>query len=192
MKVLILGLLIFLAVHSVRIIAEPWRTALIARLGQNGWKGLYSLLSILGVALIVWGYGLARGQPMILWTPPAWTHPIAALINIPAFIFIAAAYVPGNRFKATLGHPMVAGTQLWALAHLLANGTLPAVLLFGSFLIWSITDFASARRRDRVAGTRYPAGTLGRDAAVVVVGIASWALIAFLFHKWLAGVPVFM
>ncbi|KWR87746.1 NnrU family protein [Cupriavidus sp. IDO] len=189
MTVLILGLLIFLTVHSVRIIAEPWRAAQIARVGPNGWKGLYSLASIVGLVLIAWGFGLARGQPVVLWTPPMWGRHVTALFTVLAFVLVAAAYVPGNRIKAVLGHPMVAGVQIWALGHLFANGTLAAVVLFGAFLAWAVADFASARRRDRLAGTRYQAGTLARDAAVVVIGLASWALVAFMLHGWLAGVP---
>ncbi|MDW3687993.1 NnrU family protein, partial [Cupriavidus sp. CV2] len=115
-----------------------------------------------------------------------------SLLSESNFGLIAAAYVPGNRIKAVLGHPMVVGVQIWALAHLLANGTLAAVVLFGAFLVWSVVDFASARRRDRQAGTRYPAGTLARDAAVVVIGLASWILFAFVLHGWLAGVPAYL
>ncbi len=192
MMVLLLGLLIFLTVHSVRIVAEPWRAAQIARVGPNGWKGLYSLASVVGLVLIVWGFGLARGHPVVLWTPPMWTHHVTALLTVPASVLIAAAYVPGNRIKAVLGHPMVIGVQIWALAHLLANGTLAAVVLFGAFLVWAVADFASARRRDRQAGTRHPAGTLARDAAVVVIGLASWILFAFVLHGWLAGVPAYL
>lgn len=191
MTVLILGLLIFLGMHSVRIVAEPWRTAQIARLGQVGWKGLFALVSLVGLVLIVWGYGLARGQPLVLWTPPTWTRHVAALLTVPAFILLAAADVPGNRIKAMVGHPMVLGVQVWALAHLFAKGTLVAVVLFGAFLLWAVTDFVSARRRDQAAGTRYPAGTLARDAVVVVVGLAAWALFTFLLHGWLIGVQPF-
>jgi uncharacterized membrane protein len=191
MTVLILGLLIFLGAHSVRMVAEPWRAAQIARLGQNGWKGLFALVSAIGLVLVVWGYGMARGHPIVLWTPPTWARHVAALLTVPAFILLAAAYVPGNRIKAVLGHPMVAGVKIWALAHLLANGTLAAVVLFGAFLIWAIADFASARRRDRAAGTTYPAGTLARDVVVFVIGLASWALFAFLLHGWLIGMRPF-
>jgi len=187
--VLILGLLVFLAGHSVRIVADPLRTAMIARLGPLAWRGLYSLISIVGLVLIVWGYGLARAQPMVLWTPPAWAPFAAAVLNAAAFVLIAASYVPNNRFKATLGHPMVVGVQLWALAHLLANGTLAAALLFGSFLAWAAVDFASARQRDAEAGTTRPAGTFRYDVIAIVVGMVAWALVAFRFHRWLAGVP---
>jgi len=191
MTVLILGLLIFLGAHSVRIVAEPWRAAQIARVGPMGWKGLYSLASAVGLALIVWGYGMARGQPVVLWTPPIWARHVTASLTVLAFVLLAAAYVPANRIKTVVGHPMLMGVLLWALAHLLANGTLAAVILFGAFLIWAAVDFASARRRDRVSGTHYPVGTPARDAVVVVVGLASWALFAFVLHGWLIGVRPF-
>ncbi|MBI3143932.1 MAG: NnrU family protein [Pseudogulbenkiania sp.] len=191
MTVLILGLLVFLGMHSVRIVAEPWRAAQIAHLGLTGWKGLFALVSVVGLVLIVWGYGLAREHPLVLWTPPPWTRHVAALLTVPAFVLLVAADVPGNRIKAAVGHPMLLGVQVWALAHLFANGTLEAVVLFGAFLLWALTDFVSARRRDRAAGTCYPAGTLARDALVVVVGLAAWALFAFLLHGWLIGVPPF-
>jgi uncharacterized membrane protein len=188
MTVLILGLLFFLGAHSVRILADDWRTRQLARLGEGKWKGLYSVISAIGLILIVWGYGLARAQPVILWSPPVWARHVAALLTVVAFILLAAAYVPGNRIKAKLGHPMVAGVKVWAFAHLLANGTLAAVVLFGAFLVWAVADFASARRRDRRAGTVYPAGSLARDAVAVIVGLIAWAVFAFLLHGWLIGV----
>lgn len=189
--VLIFGLLLFLGAHSVRVVADGWRTRQIARLGLGPWKGLYAVASALGLVLVVWGYGLARAQPVILWAPPVWTRHLAALLTAVAFVLLAAAYVPGNRIKAAIGHPMVAGVKVWALAHLLANGTLAAAVLFGAFLVWAVVLFASARRRDRTAGRRYPAGTLARDAMTVVIGLVAWTLFAFLLHAWLIGVRPF-
>jgi uncharacterized membrane protein len=186
--ILLLGLLIFLGVHSVRIVGDNWRTAQIARLGDRRWKGLYSLASAVGLALVVWGYGLARRQPVVLWTPPPWTGVVAVVLTVPAFVLLVAAYVPANHIKAALGHPMLAGVKVWAFAHLLANGTLAAVILFGAFLLWAAAGFAAARRRDREAGRLYPAGTLVPDAVVVVVGLVTWALFAFFLHGWLVGV----
>jgi len=186
--ILILGLLIFLGAHSIRILGPGWRAAQITRWGERPWRGLYSLAAAVGLALIIWGYHLAQAQPVVLWAPPQWMRQVGALLTVPAFVLLAAAYVPGNRIKAALGHPMLAGVKLWAFAHLLANGTLAAVVLFGAFLVWAAADFASARRRDRRAGTRYPAGTVVGDAAVVVVGLVAWAAFAFLLHGWLIGV----
>jgi len=130
MTLLILGLIVFLGLHSVRIFAEDWRSARIAQWGEMRWKGLHSLGSIIGFALIIWGYGLTRATPIDLWQPPIFTRHLAALLTLPAFMLLAAAYVPGTRIRARLGHPMVLSVKLWALAHLLANGRLADVLLF--------------------------------------------------------------
>jgi uncharacterized membrane protein len=191
MTILTLGLLIFLGTHSTRIFANGWRTRQLARLGEQGWKGFYTVLSLLGFGLIVWGYGQTRSLPVDLWNPPIWTRHLAALLTVPAFVLVTAAYVPGNRFKPLLGHPMIIGVALWAVAHLLANGRLGDLLLFGAFLLWALVDFAAARRRDRLAGTRYPAGNLGRDALVLAIGLAAWGIFVKYAHLWLIGVAPF-
>lgn len=188
MSVLIVGLVIFLGLHSIRIFADDWRRALIARIGDNGWKGAYSVLSIIGLALVVWGYGIARREPVVLWSPPAWSPYLAAVLTLAAFILFPAAYVPGNHFKAIVGHPMVVSVMPWALAHLLANGTLNALVLFGAFLVWALADFAAARRRDRADGIVYSSGTLSRDVIPVVVGVVAWIVFAFFIHGWMTGV----
>ena len=188
MTFLILGLILFLGVHSLRIFADPWRTAQIARLGEKPWKGLYSLASIAGFVLLVWGFGRARAATVVLWSPPAWTHYVALVLTLIAFVLIAAAYVPGTRIKSSVHHPMVLSVKVWAFAHLISNGTLADVVLFGSFLAWSIADFTSSRRRDRAAGTVYPAGSVGKDAVAVVVGVVAWAVFAFWLHEWWFGV----
>jgi uncharacterized membrane protein len=188
MSFLVLGLLLFLGTHSIRLVADGWRTTQVGRLGLNRWKVLYSLASALGLGLIVWGYGLARAEPVALWAPPTWTRHVAALLTLPAFILIAAAYVPGSRIKAAIGHPMVAGVKVWAIAHLLSNGNLADVLLFGAFLLWAVADFRSARRRDRAAGVSYRPGTAARDGLVVAAGAGVWALFAGFLHLWLIGV----
>jgi uncharacterized membrane protein len=182
MTFLILGLILFLGVHSLRIFADPWRTAQIARLGEGPWKGLYSLASIVGFVLLLWGFGRARAATVVLWNPPFWTHYIALALTLIAFVLFAAAYVPGTRIKSWVHHPMVLGVKVWAFAHLISNGTLADVVLFGSFLVWAIAVFASSRRRDRAAGTVYPAGTVGKDAVAVVVGAVAWAVFAFWLH----------
>lgn len=191
MIVLIIGLLLFLGIHSIRIVAEDWRTRQMQRLGAGAWKGIYALASLGGFALIVWGFGLARAHPLMLYAPPVWLQHLNALFTLFAFILIAAAYVPRNHLKARLGHPMLAGVKLWALGHLLAIGYLRDVLLFGSFLAWAIAAFATFRRRDRVAGVSYPAGTLSGDAIAIVIGAAGWALFAFWLHRVLIGVSPF-
>ena len=191
MTILILGLVIFLGVHSVRVFAEGWRNGVRTRLGENAWKGLYSLASILGLALIVWGFGLARQQPVLLWSPPLWTRHLAALLTLAAFVMLAAAYVPGNAIKARLHHPMILGVKTWALAHLLANGRLAGVLLFGSFLAWAVLSFRAARQRDRAGHITYPPGRTGPTLVTVAVGLAAWAGFAFWAHAAWIGVRPF-
>ncbi|HJV02702.1 MAG TPA: NnrU family protein [Burkholderiaceae bacterium] len=191
MIILILGLVLFLGVHSVRIVADEWRTAKRAQLGEAKWKAAYSLLSLLGLVLIVWGFGQARQQPVVLWTPPLAMRHLAALLTALAFILLTAKDIPRNGIKARVHHPMLLGVKVWALAHLLANGKLHDVLLFGSFLAWAIVCFRAARRRDMVEGTVYPAGTTGATVTTVVAGLAGWAVFAFVLHGWLIGVRPF-
>jgi uncharacterized membrane protein len=188
MAILILGLFLFLGVHSVRIVGEGWRAQTIRRIGAQPWKGVYSIASVVGFALIVWGFGLARQQPVQLWGPPAGMRHLAALLTLIAFVLLAAAYFPGNGIKARVHHPMVLAVQVWALAHLLANGNLAHVLLFGSFLVWAVFSFSAARRRDRLAGTVYPPGKRSATITTLVVGVATWALFAFWLHGLLIGV----
>lgn len=191
MNILIVGLLTFLGTHSLRMVADGWRGAQIARLGEHTWKAAYSAVSLLGFGLIVWGYALARQDPVVLWWAPIWTRHLAALLTLPAFVLLVAAYVPGTHIRARIGHPMLAGVKLWALAHLIANGMLADVLLFGSFLAWSIACFAVSRRRDRLAGTRRPALGWQRDAIAVVVGVLAWFVFARHLHAWLFGIAPF-
>lgn len=191
MTLLLLGLVLFLAPHSVRIFAEGWRSARVQKMGLLPWKGVVSVLSIVGFVLIVIGYGAARSDPVVLYAPPLWTRHLAALLTIPAFVLLVAAYVPGTRIKRAVGHPMVLGVKLWAFAHLLANGTLVDVVLFGSLLVWAVLDYIAARRRDRAAGTAYPVGPLSRDLIAVGVGLAAWAAFAFWLHGAWIGVRPF-
>jgi uncharacterized membrane protein len=188
MSVLVLGLVIFLGAHSVRIFAESWRTRQIARLGANGWKGLYSVTSGVGLVLIIWGYGIARRDPVLLWAPPVWAPHLTALLTLIAFVLFVAAYVPRNHFKTWVKHPMSLSAALWALGHLLANGTLNAVVLFAAFLVWGVLGYRAARRRDLVSGVVYPAGTVAMDAVAVVVGVVAWVVFVFWLHGWWIGV----
>jgi uncharacterized membrane protein len=186
--ILILGLVLFLGVHSTRIISDGWRSAMVVRLGLNRWKGIHSAISIAGLVLVVWGYGLAR--PVRLWSPPAWTAHLAALLTVPAFILLAATYVPRNQIQAALHHPMVLGVQLWALAHLVANGTQLDALLFGAFLVWALLSFLAARRRDRAVGHAYPAGKSAMTLVAVAVGAGLWTAFALWLHeRWIGVAP---
>lgn len=192
MSLLILGLVIFLGVHSVRIFADGWRSRVIAARGEKLWKGLYTLLSLAGFALIVWGYGAARQQPVALWGSPGWTRHAAALLTLLAFLLLFAAYVPGNAIKAKLGHPMVLSVKVWAIAHLLANNTLADLLLFGGFLVWAVFDFRSARQRDRAAGTVYPPGRAVPTAVALALGLVAYVGFAFWAHQAWIGVSPFV
>ena len=185
---LILGLILFLGCHSVRVFAEGWRTRTIARIGAQPWKGLYTLVALTGFGLLVWGFGQARLTPLVLWSPPHGMRHLTALLTLVAFILLAAANVPGNALKARLHHPMVLAVKVWALAHLLANGTLAHLVLFGSFLIWAVLNFRAARARDRLTGVTYTAGRTMPTLITVVVGGLAWAGFAFWAHAAWIGV----
>lgn len=192
MTLLLLGLVLFLGIHSVRIVADGMRSRFIAARGANAWKGLYSLVAIAGFVLVCIGFGQARQSTVLLWSPPRWTHDVTALLTLVAFVLITAAYVPGNGIKARTRDPMILGVKCWALGHLVANGTLADVVLFGSFLAWAVLDFRAARQRRR-AGTEpaIAAPRRGRTAIVVVVGVLAWMLFALHLHQPLIGVAPF-
>jgi hypothetical protein len=185
---LITGLVLFLGVHSTRHKANDWRNQTLARMGEKPFKGVYSLVSLAGFVLLVWGYGQARQQGVMLWMPPTGMRHLAALLTLLSFVLLAATYVPGNQIKAKLHHPMVLGVKVWALAHLLANGSLSDTVLFGSFLLWAVVLFAASRKRDRREQTVYPAGTASMTIVTVVAGLAFWAVFAFWLHRVLIGV----
>lgn len=192
MPVLILGLVLFLGAHSLRIFADGWRSRQIARLGEKKWKGLYSLVAIAGLALICWGFVLARHHPVPLYTPLPWLMRLNALFTLVAFVLLAAARVPHNGIKARLHHPQVLAVKVWAFGHLLATGMLHDVVLFGAFLLWAIVLFAASRRRDLREGTVYPPGTVRGTVITIVVGVMAWALFAFWLHALLIGVKPVM
>lgn len=191
MTLLIVGLVLFLGVHSTRMVAGDWRERMIARIGVGPWKGVYSLLSILGFIAIVIGYGQTRMAPVHVWSPPAWTAHLAIALTLPAFVLLVAAYVPRNRLRAWIGHPMLAGVKLWALAHLISNGRLGDIVLFGAFLAWAVADFVASRRRDRALGTGPAPGRLVGDVLTLVIGVALWALFAYWLHaRWIGVDPM--
>jgi uncharacterized membrane protein len=157
-------------------------------MGEKPWKGAYSVVSAVGLVLIIWGYGIARRDPVVLWVPPVWAPHLAALLTLIAFILFLAAYIPGNHFKPWVRHPQALSVGLWAFAHLLANGTLNAIVLFGAFLVWGVLAYRAARRRDLALGAVHPAGTLARDGVAVVGGAVAWIVFAFWLHGGLIGV----
>ena len=193
MAMLIAGLLLFIGAHSTRIFADDWRSTMIARLGEKPWKGLISVLSLAGFVLMIVGYDAARSAPVPIYAPPTGLRHLAVLLMLIASILLVAAYVPRNSLKAKMGHPMVLSVKTWAFAHLLANGTLADLLLFGSFVIWAVLDFRASRRRDRANGTLYPEGAIGNTLVTVVLGAAVWAVFAFWLHaRWVGVAPIAM
>jgi uncharacterized membrane protein len=190
MVTLIAGLILFLGVHSVRVFAEGWRARVIAQRGERLWKAGVAVLSIVGFVLILQGFGHARAETAVAWSPPRWTHDIAGLLTLAAFVLVVAAYVPGNAIKARLHDPMILGVKAWAFGHLLANGTVADIVLFGSFLAWAVLDFRAARRRRLAAGSAPVAVRSGRTAVAVLVGIVAWAAFAFWLHqRWIGVAP---
>ncbi len=191
MIILVIGLVLFLGVHSARVFADDWRTAQIARLGTGKWKGLYTVVSLVGFVLICYGYGLTRQTPVDLWMPPVWTKHITALLMLPVFIFLAASSPKPSQIKAALKHPMTLSVKLWAIAHLISNGRLGDVVLFGSFMLWAALVFSAARRRDRSQGLTYAAAGIKYDIIAVVSGLIVYVLFALFLHAWLIGVRPF-
>ena len=185
---LILGLVLFLGIHSISIVALPTRNAMAARMGEWPFKGLYSLVAIAGLVLIVYGYGQARLHPTILYTTPEWTRHLAMLVMLPAFPALLATYLPG-RISQTLGHPMLVAVKFWALAHLLVNGTLADVLLFGGFLAWAVADRISMKRRPQRDIPRAPR-TAFNDVIVVVGGLGIYLAFVFWLHSAWIGVSI--
>jgi len=191
MLLLITGLVLFLGIHSTRIVAEDWRGRQRARLGEKGWKLAYTAVSLLGFGLVVYGYGLARQTPQALWATPRGMNHLAALLTLLSFVLLVAAYIPGNAIKARLRHPMMLSVKVWALAHLLANNTLADVLLFGSFLIWAVLAFRAARQRDRLSPPAPLQTKASATMLTVLIGLAAWAGFALWGHQALIGVRPF-
>ena len=189
MLVLVFGLVVFLGVHSVSIVAPHWRGATIARIGEKAWKGLYSLVAAVGLVLVVVGYGLARKDPVVLYTSPAALRHLALLLMVPVFPLFLATYFPG-RLSSAAKHPTLVAVKLWAVAHLLANGTLADVLLFGAFLIWAVADRIAVKRRPAAERHDVPAAPARptNDVIAVVGGLLVYALLIAGAHRWLTGV----
>jgi uncharacterized membrane protein len=189
MTLLIFGIVLFLGIHAVSM-NRPGREALIGRLGAGGYKGLYSLVSVVGFGLMVWGFGSYRAAGMIpIWEPPTWTRHLSALVMVPVLPMLFSAYAQGF-IKARLKHPMILAVKTWALAHLLANGDLGSILLFGSFLVWAVMAFASMRRRP-VDETKNFVPNPGQDAAAVIGGLIAYGAMVGGLHRYLIGVGVF-
>lgn len=191
LAVLVLGLVLFIGAH-VFVSLRDRRAAVIARIGEGPYKLVLAVVSILGIALISWGFATyrAEGEWIEVWSPPVWTRHLAALLVWPAVIMVTAAYIRG-RIAVALKHPMLAGVKLWALAHLIANGDLGSILLFGSFLAWAVYDRISLKWRSDPGGPPIPVGGRRNDVLAVVVGTVLYLALAFVFHPLVIGVPVF-
>ena len=189
MSMLVLGLAIFLGVHSVSIVAPAWRDAMAARLGAGAWKGLYSLVSLAGFVLLLKGYALARLEPSLVWVPPTGLRHVAALLMLPVFPLLFAAYLPG-RIRDAAKHPMLAAVKFWALAHLISNGMLADIVLFGSLLVWAVLDRISLKRRAPRATPAAPAKPFN-DILAVALGLAVYAVFVMGAHRMLFGVAPF-
>jgi uncharacterized membrane protein len=188
MVYLVLGLFLFLGVHSVSIVAPAWRDRTAMRLG-NAWRGLYSLVTIVGLVALIWGYHIAHQNPVTLYTPPVWTHYLSALLMLPVFPLFLAAYFPG-RIKSGLQHPMLISVMFWAIAHLIATGMLANVTLFGGFLAWAIADRISFRWRPVRHIPTAPDSRLN-DGIVIVAGLAFYVVFEHWLHvRWIGVQPL--
>jgi uncharacterized membrane protein len=190
LAVMILGLVLFLGVHTLTT-RRGLRARLIASWGEGSYKIGYALVAIAGLALIVWGFAHYRASGWIdVWYPPKALKHLTVALMLPAVILVVSAYIRG-RIYTTLKHPMLAGVKLWAAAHLIANGDLGAIILFGSFLGWAVFDRISLKRRADAGGPPIPVGGVGNDLIAVAVGIVAYLALAFAFHPVVIGVPVF-
>ncbi len=188
MTTLVLGLVIFLGLHSTRIVAEGGRAKAIRQLGEGPWKGVYSLLSLIGLVLIIWGFAQARWTADRLWSPPVWTRHTTILLMLISLILIGAYTFKKSHIAVAAHHPMVWGVAIWAAGHLLANGSTADLVLFGAFLVWAVADLVSSYGRDRRNAVVYPAPSWGATAGVIGAGFVLWAALVGGLHFWLFGV----
>ena len=189
LSVMILGLVLFLGAHTFTTQRKA-RARAIAAMGEGPYKIVYALVSAIGIALLVWGFAHYRATDWInVWTPPRVLKHLNVLLMLPAVILVVAAYIRG-RIYATLKHPMLGGVKLWAFGHLIANGDLGGIILFGSFLAWAVFDRISLKRRTGVLAPPIPIGGVGNDLIAVAVGVVAYLALAFAFHPVVIGVPV--
>ncbi|MGO4715486.1 NnrU family protein [Bradyrhizobium sp. 2TAF24] len=190
LALLVVGLVLFLGVH-VLTTRRDTRAAIIASTSEGLYKIAYSLASLVGIALIAWGFSVYRATGWVdVWHPPTAMKHITIALMLPAAILVVASYLRG-RIYVTLKHPMLAGVKLWAFGHLLANGDLGSIILFGSFLAWAVYDRISLKRRSDAGAPPIPVGGVLNDVLAVVIGVVVYLALAFAFHPVVIGVPVF-
>ncbi|TWB17925.1 putative membrane protein [Rhizobium sp. ERR 1071] len=188
MALLVLGIVLFLGLHLVRVVAPGLRSSMIARLGEGGWKGAYSIASIVALVILIYGFGQARDMTPI-WTPPFWMSHITILLMLFALICLVASLLPAGHIAVRTKHPMVLSVKIWALAHLLSNGDGAAILLFAAFLAWGVILRISLKRRERAGEiTLRPFVSAKYDLYAIVIGVIVWALIIWKLHAWIIGV----
>ncbi len=187
MTIFVLGLVLFLGIHSVRMLAPQWREDKIKELGEGSWKGMYSVLSLVGLAIMIYGYAYAQPEAPIIYITPVWTRHLAFLLVAIAFVSMMVGNLPPGRLKPALKHPMLLAVMIWAFAHLTVNGDLASIILFGSFLIWSIWNrIAVSHRTDPLPQP----GSITYDLVAIVSGLIIWVLFIWKLHEWLIGVPL--
>ncbi|NLS15526.1 NnrU family protein [Rhizobium sp. P40RR-XXII] len=188
MALLILGIVLFLGIHLIRVVAPGLRSSMIASLGESGWKIAYSIASIVTLIILVYGFGQARDMTPI-WSPPFWMSHITILLMLFAMICLTASLLPAGHIAVRTKHPMVLSVKIWALAHLLSNGDGAAMLLFAAFLAWGVILRISLKRRERAGEiTLRPFVSAKYDLYAVVIGAIVWALIIWKLHAWIIGV----
>lgn len=187
MWILILGLIVFLGIHSVQMLAPSWRGDMVVKLGKNGWRGLYSVISLGGLGLIIWGFGEARPDAQDFYYAPTWMPHLTMMLMLISFVFLIAGNLPTGYIKARLKHPMIAGVIIWAFAHLMMNGDLASILLFGSILVWAIWNRINVERRSSEA---LVVTSIFPDIIALVVGLGLWMLMLHVLHGMLIGVEV--
>jgi uncharacterized membrane protein len=189
MTTLITGLIVFLGVHSISNVAPGWRDRCAAAMGEKAWQGLYAVIALIGLVLVVRGYGIARQTPVIVYVSPGWLRDTAIVLLAPVFPLLLAAYLPGKIRAAVRNNPMLVATKLWAAAHLLANGALADIVLFGSFLAWGAFTRISLKFRTPRPVPTLPAST-ANDAIALIGGLALYFAFIYGAHLWLIGMPI--
>jgi uncharacterized membrane protein len=194
MALLVLGIVIFLGMHLVRVVAPGLRASVIERNGKNTWMGIYTVISLIGLGLVIYGFGEARATTGMLYNPPVFLKHISLLLMLIAFICLAAGFLPAGRIAVAVKHPQILSIKIWALAHLLANGETSSVLLFASFLAWAVVMRISLKRRQRAGELVLPVFRSTRyDLFAVLIGVAAYLLFVWKLHEWLIGVaPIVM